>query len=60
MSEFVSVTVKHITQSLSQPAALNHPVKHTHTKCLWEKEEHLSSSHQFVCEGNHVSGSPLT
>ncbi len=42
MSEFVSVTVKHITQSLSQPAALNHPVKHTHTKCLWEKEEHLS------------------
>lgn len=31
MSEFVSVTVKHITQSLSQSAALNHPVKHTHT-----------------------------
>jgi len=29
--------MKHITQSLGQPATLHHPVKHTHTQCLWER-----------------------
>lgn len=59
MSGFVFVTVKHIT------AAINHPAKHTNTHthtqnvCV-RKRSTFQSSHQFVGEGIHVSGSPLT
>lgn len=42
MSGFVSVTMKRLTLSLSQSAALHHPVKHTHTHSVCEKEELLS------------------
>jgi len=55
----LSVTMKHITQSLGQPATLHHPVKHTHTHSVCEKEEHLSKLASVYMD-NHVPGSPLT